>query len=345
MLAGVFEGPGEFHVREVPEPACPPGGALLAVDACAVCGTDVRIARFGHHKVAAPQILGHEVVGRVIDGVGLPLGSRAMVAPAIGCGDCRWCRAGRPNRCPELKTVGYYYPGAFAPLLAVPAEAIAQGSLIVVPDHLPDTVACLTEPLACCLNGQSLAGVGEGDRVVIVGAGPIGCLHAMLAKARGAAQVLVVEARDDRRETALALRLGEVIDPAAGEVRSAILERTGEGADVVLLAAPVPALQNEALDWLATGGRLSWFAGLPPDTGPVPVATNAVHYRELTIVGSHGSTPAQNRAALGLLASGQLRVEALVTGQFPLAEADRAVATMAAGEGLKQVVLPSLGDS
>ncbi|MCZ7597283.1 MAG: alcohol dehydrogenase catalytic domain-containing protein [Gammaproteobacteria bacterium] len=300
MLAGVFEGPGEFHVREVPEPVCPDGGALLAVDACAVCGTDVRIARFGHAKVAPPQVLGHEVVGRVVDGVGLPRGSRAIVAPAIGCGHCRWCVAGRPNRCPELRTIGYWYPGAFAPLLAVPPEAIAQGSLIAVPDELPDTVACLTEPLACCLNGQELAGVGEGDRVVIVGAGPIGCLHARLAGARGAAQVVIVEARADRRETATALGLGEVLDPAADDVRDAVIERTGGGADVVLLAAPVPALQAEALDWLATGGRLSWFAGLPPDSSAVRLVTNPVHYRELTIVGAHGSTPAQNRAALEL---------------------------------------------
>ncbi len=341
MLAGVYEGPGEFHVREVPRPVCPPGGALLAVDACAVCGTDVRIARFGHANVAAPQILGHEVVGRVIAGVGLPLGSRAVVAPAIGCGDCRWCRAGRPNRCPCLRTIGYYYPGAFAPLLAVPAEAIAQGSLWPVPDDLPDDIACLTEPLACCLNGQELAGVGAGDRVVIVGAGPIGCLHARLAAARGAALVVVVEARADRRTLAQQLGLGTVVDPAAGPVEAAVRELTdGDGADVVLLAAPVAALQAEALGWLATGGRLSWFAGLPPDSAPVALATNPVHYRELTIVGAHGSSPAQNRAALELLQRGAVRVDDLVTGRYALADAAQAVAAMAAGDGLKQLVLP-----
>ena len=341
MLAGVFEGPGEFLGRDVPPPSCPDGGALLAVEACAVCGTDVRIARFGHAKVQPPQVLGHEVVGRILEGVGFQAGSRAIVAPAIGCGSCRWCRAGRPNRCPELRTIGYYYPGAFAPLLAVPAAAVAQGSLIPVPDDLPAEIACLTEPLACCLNGQSLAGVGQGDRVVIVGVGPIGCLHARLAAAQRAAQVMIVETRADRREQAVALGLGAVIDPADGPVGDAIRARTGgEGADVVLLAAPVASLQAEALGWLATGGRLSWFAGLPPDSEPVAVPTNPVHYRELTIVGSHGSTPAQNRAALEMLISGQVKVDDLVTGHFPLAKADRAVTAMAAGEGLKQLVVP-----
>lgn len=339
MRAAVFDGPGQFHTRDVPAPACPPGGLLLGVAACAVCGTDLRIVAHGHHKVAPPQILGHEVVGTVLaSDCAVAVGTRATIAPAIGCGDCRWCRAGRPNRCPQLRTIGYYYPGAFAPLLPVPAEAVRQGSVCEAPADLADEVACLAEPLACCLNGQELVEVGPGDRVVIVGLGPIGCLHARLAAARGAAQVLLLERRPARRELAQRMGLGTVLNPPDGAEGEVVREATGDGADVVILAAPSREAQAAALGWLATGGRLSYFGGLPPAAEPVAVDSNQVHYRELRIAGAHGSTPAQNRAALDLLASRRVRADDLVTDRFGLEHAPEAVATMARGDGLKALV-------
>lgn len=340
MLAGVFEGPGQFVTRTLPVPDCPEGGLRLAVAACAVCGTDVKIVNHGHPLVAPPQVLGHEVVGIVeASRCGVPVGARVTVAPAVGCGACRACRAGRPNRCPGLRTIGYQWAGAFAEYLAVPAEAVAQGSICDVPATVDDLSAALAEPLACCLNGQELLGVGDGDRVVVVGLGPIGCLHARLARARGAARVLLVDSRRERGEQARRLQLGEVLDTAARPVGDAIREATdGEGADVVVLAAPVAGLQVEALGWLARGGRLSWFAGLPSGSPEIALASNRVHYEELLIVGAHGSTPAQNRQALALIADGRVPVADLVTASLPLAEAPAAIAVMARSEGLKSVV-------
>jgi L-iditol 2-dehydrogenase len=316
---------------------------LLEVDACAVCGTDVRIVTHGHAKVQAPQVLGHEVVGRVAeaDAAGLEPGLRVTVAPAIGCGECRWCREGRPNRCADLRTIGYYYPGAFARWLPVPAEAVRQGSLCVVPDELPDPVACLVEPLACCLNGQELVDVGEGDRVVVVGAGPIGVLHARLASARGAAQVMVVEQRPERCEQARALGLAEVLQASSETAERLAAMTGGEGADVVIAAAPSAAVQAECLAWLGRGGRASFFAGLPPQQPPVPIDTNRIHYQELFVAGAHGSTPQHNRDAMALLAAGQVAVDDLVTGCYDLESAPEAVAVMGRGEGLKSVVVLS----
>ncbi len=337
----MFEGPGRFVVRQVAEAGCPSGGALVRVHCCAVCGTDVRIVRHGHHKVRPPQILGHEVVGTVVAGdCAVAVGARVTIAPAVGCGACRWCRAGQPNRCPGLETIGYYYPGAFAPLLPVPAEAVRQGSVCAVPDGLEDLAACLAEPLACCLNGQELVGLGPGDRVVIVGLGPIGWLHARLATARGAAQVLLVERRPDRREAGRRAGLGQVIE--ADDPREAIWSATdGAGCDVAMVAAPSAEAQVQALGWLARGGRLSWFGGLPPETPPLAVPSNQVHYEELLIVGAHGSTPAQNRQALELLRSGVVRVDDLITGRYGLDQAPAAVAAMAEGRTLKSVVCPA----
>jgi L-iditol 2-dehydrogenase len=302
-----------------------------------VCGTDVRIAAHGHAKVAPPQVLGHEVVGTIVESrcTQAQVGARVTVAPAVGCGECRWCRAERPNRCAGLRTIGYEFPGAFAPLLAVPPAAVRQGSLCPVPEGLGGEVACLAEPLACCLNGQELVGLGAGDRVVIVGAGPIGCLHARLAAARGAAQVVVVEHNPARRDQAQRLALGTVVADGAE-----VVALTDGGADVAIAAAGSAAVQAEMLAWLARGGRASFFAGLPPHEALVLIPTNRIHYDELTVVGAHGSSPRQNRQALELLAGGTLRADDLVTGRYRLAEVQEAFAAMASAAGLKSVVLP-----
>ncbi|MBI2300038.1 MAG: alcohol dehydrogenase catalytic domain-containing protein [Armatimonadetes bacterium] len=339
MRAAVYDGPGRFEVRDVPDAVCPPGGALLRVAACAVCGTDVRIVRYGHAQVTPPQVLGHEVAGTVVesDAPGVTVGARVQVTPAVGCGECRFCRAGRTNQCPGLQTIGYHSAGAFAPLLAVPAGAVLQGSLTSVPAELTATTACLAEPLACCLNGQELVAAGPGDRVVVVGAGPIGCLHARLAAARGASLVIVVEQRPERLEQAVARCVGLPV-PGGPEAGRRVLELTDGGADVVLVAAPSAEAQAEALGWLARGGRLSFFGGLPPGSGPVALDTNRIHYHELRIAGAHASTPAQNRAALRLIAGGSVRVDDLITSVHDLEETPAAVAGVAAGRGLKAVV-------
>ncbi len=335
MRAAVFAGPEQLAVTDVPTPACPAGGALLAVEACAVCGTDARIYRNGHKAIAPPRILGHEVVGRLIasDNSRAELGQRVTVAPAVGCGQCAACAAGRPNRCPDLRTIGYQWDGAFAEVLAIPAEAIAQGSLCPVPDSLPAAQACLAEPLACCLNGQELVGTGPGDRVVIAGAGPIGSLHARLAWSRGAAQVILIETNPARREQAERLGLGTVLADDAS-----LAEHTGGGADVAIVAASVPALYQRAPRWLAKGGRLSLFAGLPPSETLTPLPANQIHYDEIVVAGAHGSTPAHNRAALELIVSGALPAADLVTGMFALDDALAAIEATVAGRGVKNVV-------
>ncbi|MCC7493430.1 MAG: alcohol dehydrogenase catalytic domain-containing protein [Fimbriimonadaceae bacterium] len=321
-------------------PTCPAGGLLLTVEACAVCGTDAKIVAHGNRKVPVPQVLGHEVVGVVsASDAAVAVGTRVAVAPAVGCGHCRYCAAGRSNRCPDLRTIGYYWPGAFAELLAVPAAAVVNGNVHEVPAGLEAGAAALAEPAACCLNGQELAAVSAGDVVVVVGLGPIGWLHARIARLRGAAQVLLLETRPDRCERAAAAELGTLLPP--DEVGAAVREATGgSGADVVIVAAPAAAVQQAALDWLAPGGRLSWFAGLPADSPPLRIESNQVHYGEFQIVGAHASTPAQNRRTMAWIAAGELRVDDLISARVPLAEAPAAVAATARGEGLKQIVVP-----
>jgi L-iditol 2-dehydrogenase len=200
----------------------------------------------------------------------------------------------------------------------------------------------VAEPLACVLNGQELARVGDGDVVVVFGAGPIGCLHVRLARSRGAARIILVELNRTRLELAAALvRPDDTVCAEDGDVVEQVLKLTdGRGADVVITAAAAGAAQEQALRITAPRGRVSFFGGLPKDDPTITVDSNVVHYSELTIVGANGSSPEHNRRALGLIATGAVPVKDLITVRLPLERVLDALDIVARGEAIKVTIEP-----
>jgi L-iditol 2-dehydrogenase len=238
--------------------------------------------------------------------------------------------------------MGYQFPGGFAEYMIVPREVLAVEGLTRIPEQLSYAEASLAEPLACVLNGQELARVGTGDTVVVIGSGPIGCLHVRLARARGAATIILVDLNAERLAAAAALVHPDltVVTDAQDPV-AAVLEFTeGRGADVVITAAASGAAQEQGLQMLARRGRLSLFGGLPKDAPTITVDSNLVHYRELTIVGVNGSTPVQNKQALELIASGAVPVADLITHRLPLDQVLEGIEIVARGEAIKVTVEP-----
>ncbi|MEQ1737598.1 MAG: alcohol dehydrogenase catalytic domain-containing protein, partial [Rhodoglobus sp.] len=304
------------------------------------------ILQSGHPNMSAPQVMGHEVVGEIVevgsDVTGWSPGDRVQVIAAIPDGTCSECRAGTPTVCAHQLSIGYQFSGGFAEFMIVPREVLAVGGLNRIPEGLDFAEASLTEPLACVLNGQELARVGVKDTVVVVGSGPIGCLHVSLARARGAAFVILIDLNADRLRQAaalvkpdLAIASGET-DPVA-----AVLAATdGRGVDVVITAAASGVAQEQGLLMLARRGRLSLFGGLPKDAPTITVDSNLVHYRELTIVGVNGSSPAHNRAALELIASGAVEVSDLITHRLPLNSLLDAMDIVARGDAIKVTIEP-----
>ncbi|MEO8263615.1 MAG: zinc-binding dehydrogenase, partial [Pseudolysinimonas sp.] len=226
--------------------------------------------------------------------------------------------------------------------MIVPREVLAVDGLTPIPDGLSYAEASVAEPLACVLNGQELARVGEGDTVVVIGSGPIGCLHVRLARARGAATVILIDLNPDRLAAAAALVHPDLTvatdtqDPVA-----AVLDATdGRGADVVITAAASGRAQEQGLLMLARRGRLSLFGGLPKDAATISVDANLVHYRELTLVGVNGSTPAHNKRALELIASGAVPVADLITHRLPLDDVLEGIEIVARGEAIKVTIEP-----
>ncbi|WP_046470371.1 zinc-dependent dehydrogenase [Allosalinactinospora lopnorensis] len=346
MKVARFYAPGDVRVEEAPEPEAGPGELKLRVRNCSTCGTDVKIYRHGHHHISPPRVIGHEIAGEIAEvggGVaGWAPGDRAQVIAAIPCGRCLFCRRGRQTVCPDQESMGYHYDGGFAEYMIIPTGVLAVDGVNRIPGGLGYDEASLAEPLACVLNGQEIVGVDSGDTVVVIGAGPIGCLHVRLARARGAEQVVLVELDRGR----LDMSAGAVQPDAAvcGSETDAVeqVERLtdGRGADVVITAAASGRAQEDALRMVARRGRVSLFGGLPKDDPTITLDSNLVHYREIAVFGANGSSPAHNRRALELIAAGTVGAADLITARMPLTEVLTAIDTVASASAIKVTVEP-----
>ena len=346
MKVARFYAPGDLRVEEMPRPEPGPGELLMRVRACATCGTDVKIFRFGHHHIVPPRVMGHEIAGVVEklgdETEGFSPSDPVQLIAAIPCGECFECKNRSMSICANQESMGYHYDGGFAEWLVVPEKVLRVRGLNLIPEGLSFEEAAVTEPLACVLNGQELAGVGPDDVVVVVGAGPIGCLHVRLARARGAGKVALVEMNGARLQMAAQrVEPDAAIDASKENAIDAVLKLTdGRGADVIVTAAASGAAQEEALQMAARGGRISFFGGLPKDGPVINLDSNLVHYRELKIFGANGSTPAHNADALRLIASGAVPVKDLITDRLPLDGVLDGIEAVKSGNSIKVVITP-----
>jgi L-iditol 2-dehydrogenase len=343
VKAALLKGPDDLVMAEVADPVPGPGDLVLRVRAATVCGTDLRILRGKKKKgVRYPSIIGHEFAGEVVavgEGAqGFGLGDRVAVNPVVPCGRCSACRTGLENVCLDRKAIGYEFDGAFAELVRIPAIALLAGNVHRVPAHLSFQEAAMAEPLACCLNGQQNAGIRMGDDVLVLGGGPIGLMHALLADAAGARNVLVSEPNPRRRDRAQQLGIPHTVDPATEDPGEAMRRLTGgEAASAVIVAIGAGKLVNAALSYARKGGRVNLFAGFTVGE-TAAVDPNLIHYNQLLVSGASAMKRTDYQTSLGLIAGGKVAVKALITDRFELANAKWAFDVAEKGEGLKVVI-------
>jgi L-iditol 2-dehydrogenase len=345
MRATIFEAPGNVSVADRPAPQPGPGEIRLRVAAASLCASDVRVYR-GEKYAKAGVIPGHEIAG-VVDAVGpggvdltdraIKEGDRVVVCPVVACGQCRFCLVGRQNRCIARKTLGYDLDGGFAEQLLVPAELVRVGHVLPVPDGLPMDIAALTEPAACTLNSLELCDVGAGTSIAIIGAGPMGLLHVIMARAVGANPIIVSEPNPERREIARRWGADLVLDPATDDVAAAVKDATGGyGADAVVLTVGVHALVAPCIDIVRKQGVINMFAGFPPNQ-TVPFDPNVIHYGEINLSGSQNATTEQYRKTLALL-SRVPHIDEVVTNRYDIEHAPEAYTSRLSMDGLKSLV-------
>jgi L-iditol 2-dehydrogenase len=333
----------DLRIEDVAEPRCPDGGMVIKVEACAVCGTDVKILHHGHRMIVFPRTTGHEVSGTVTEvspGVeGYAPGDRVAVAPAVPCGECHMCHGGMQGMCENLTAIGYHYDGGFAEKMAVPAVAVRNGCVNEVPEGVSFEEAALAEPLACCVNAQELIWLGLGHTVVVIGAGPIGCFNAQLARARGATTVMLMDTSDERLAMSAVAEPDHAVNPTKIDAKEFVMDHTGgRGADRVIVACGAPKAQESALELVAKRGVVNFFGGLPKGHSTIQFDSNLTHYREFYVIGNHGSSPRHNALALDLIRAGKIHAREFVTRRFAIDHTLEALATAEKAEGLKVVV-------
>lgn len=347
MKAAMFKGPQDLSVIDVDLPKIKDDEILIKVYACATCGTDAKIFHHGHQRLTPPQIIGHEIAGQVTE-IGknitkTKVGDRVQVIAAIPCGNCWTCNQGKMTICRNQLSMGYQFPGGFAEYMIIPKEVVVVDGVNRIPDNVSYDEASVTEPLACAINAQELVKVTKGDVVLVMGAGPIGCLHVQLARANGATKVFLADINAGRLKlSADVVKPDVAIDMSKEDIVNKSLELTdGIGPTVVITAAPAGQAQEQAISLVAPGGRISFFGGLPKDKPFINCDSNLVHYKELFLVGANGSSPQHNKMALEMISSGKVRVKDLITHRVPLSEVNKAIEAVLSGEAIKVVINPN----
>ena len=314
---------------------------LLRMQAAGICQSDIRV--YKGEKQARPGVIpGHEIVGTIEalgEGAGgFSIGQRVAVCPIIACGRCYYCLRGLRNRCLQRVTLGYEEDGGLAEYALMPAPLVALGHIFPVPEALPSGQAALMEPLACVLNSLETCRLQPGGSLVLLGAGPMGLLHLLLARTLGMATVIVSEVHGERLEYARRFGASLALDPRGTDLKRTVLDATeGLGADAVVVTTGAPELLVPALSLVRRQGVINLFAGFPPGTA-VDFDPNPVHYSEVTLTGSQNATPEQYRRALQLLTLMPQAVE-INTHAFAIEDGPKAYESRLGMDGLKSLVI------
>ncbi len=344
MKSAFLIAPKTIELREVPKPSVPENGLLMQVKNCGVCGSDLRRWKEGPPPGVDSIVPGHEASGMVTD-VGAKVtrfkeGDLISIAPDIHCGHCYFCERGMYNLCDDLRLIGITpgHPGAFSEYLLLTGDILQNGIVHHMPKGMDYKAAAFAEPCCSVIATHQKLGDSLGQVIVVIGAGPIGCILVHLAKKRGA-KVIVSQRSEYRRKLVESFEPDLVVSPLETDVVKAVREFTnGIGADVVICANPSAETQTQAVEMTRKGGRIHLFGGLPKANPMTTLDANKIHYGEMTLVGDFSYHPSIHETALKLLHDGTIPAERFITKLFPLDEIQTAFETAAAGTEIKVMI-------
>lgn len=305
MHTALFSGVKKIEIKDFTLPGINENEILLKVGACGVCGTDFNIFE-GKAPANPPVILGHEYAGEIVE-IGknvkeFNVGERVAVNPNIHCGYCKFCKAGKVNLCKNLIALGVTINGGFAEYSVVPVSQAYK-----IPSDLPYSTATFAEPLSCCIHGIQQAEVGIGDKVAIVGAGPIGLIMLQLAKLSGASSTIIIDPVLEKRNLAIQFGAEYSFNPDDEYFLQKLNDLFNGDIDVVIECAGNESAVKTSLEIVRKGGRVVIF-GLADKSAKVNLYLQTFFHKEITIKSSL-LNPFTFHTAVELLSSGKINVK------------------------------------
>ena len=353
MLANILVRPGRIDLREMPEPQPSRGEILIKIRAALTCGTDLKAFRRGHPVIPMPGVFGHEFSG-IIAKAGRMVrrfkeGDEVMAVHSAPCLQCRYCRKKLYNLCENIMATKVL--GAFAEYILLPSHIVKQ-NVYHKPEELSFEEAAFLEPLSCVVHGMESIRVKREDRALVIGAGPIGLLHLLLLREKGA-RVTVMDKHKEKLRTARGLGADvtvvarssppalckEGISGKGGNDRRLKSFEDSPGFDHVFECTGIPEVWENTVNYVRRGGTVTLFGGCKAGA-MVTYDTCRLHYDEITIKGTFHFTPHDVKKAYDLLVGRRIGVARLISGSYPLEQTQKAFERLSKGVGIKYAIIP-----
>jgi 2-desacetyl-2-hydroxyethyl bacteriochlorophyllide A dehydrogenase len=333
MLAARYLGANRLEAEEIPLPVIGDEEALIQVDACGFCGSDISIIAGTHPRARAPLTVGHELSGRIVQmkssSSSLRPGERVTTYPLISCGECHACTHGNPHVCRQLQLFGFDVDGGMAEFVKLPVSSLMQ-----LPEKMPGHIGALIEPLAVSVHGVSRTSLEDVQVAAVMGGGPIGLLTALVARARGVPHVIISDILPSRLELARSLGLRAV--SAGADMKNLVMEIShGDGADVLFECAGSVSSAQEMASLVRSRGVI---VNLGVFKKPVEIDMQAINFKEIEVLGSRVYERKDFQMAIDLAM--QLPLERIVTHSFSLRDVTTAFNQFKMGKDCKVLILP-----
>jgi len=338
MKAGILVSPRKIEIQDVKIPEPSRGEILIKIKASLTCGTDLKAFSRGHHVIPMPGVFGHEFSG-VVEATGKGIkkfrkGDAVMAVHSAPCLKCGYCKKKLFNLCEKIMDTKIL--GAFAEYILLP-EHIVKQNIFRKPENLSFEEAAFLEPLSCVIHGMHGLDIKKGDKVLIIGAGPIGLLHLLLLKGKGAD---VIISGFEQKRLALAKKLGAASAVTPENIEFGVKDFTGGlGVDYVFECTGQPAVWQSAIYYVRRGGTVILFGGCKTGT-TVTYDTSRLHYDEITLKGVFHFTPTDVKEAYNLLRKRKMPVSRLISGKYLLDDTEKAFLKLLEGEGIKYAIIP-----
>jgi len=340
MKACIFYEAGNVKVEEIPTPDVLDGQVLVKTQAASICYSDIRVFR-GLKSASSGVAIGHEAAG-VVAAVGKNVssvtpGQLVSVCPIIPCGGCYFCLRGLQNRCEHRQTLGYQQNGALAEYILAPEGLVSMGHLLPLDNSIDPAIAAMVEPFACALYSLETCKLKPGGTVTIIGCGPMGLIHLLIAKQMGASKIIMSDPVEERLQIARDLGATVAINPNEIGLKEVVGELTrGIGSDLSIVSVGDVSAVEDGIQVTRKQGYINIFGGLPPGS-ELTVDPNQIHYDELFLTGTQNA-PTEHYSRAAALLQVLPETEKLITSRVPLVNAPDIFTQRIALQGLKTIV-------